>query len=47
MTPEQDKMVKYVFRGFGKDSSTFEIHDMMIGESNTRVFEVEYARKKK
>jgi len=47
MTPEQDKQVKYVFRNFGKDTWTLEIHDMMIGESNTKVFEVEYARKKK
>jgi hypothetical protein len=23
-TPEQDKMVKYVFRGFGKDTFNFE-----------------------
>jgi hypothetical protein len=46
MTPEQDKMVKYVFRGFGKDSSTFEIHDMMIGESNTKVVEIVAKRKK-
>lgn len=47
MTPEQDKQVKYVYRNFGQDKWTLEIHDMMIGESNTRVFEVEYARKKK
>jgi hypothetical protein len=46
MTPEQDKMVKYVFRSFGKDTHTFEVHDMMIGESNTKVVEIEYTRKK-
>ena len=45
-TPEQDKQVKYVYRGFGKDKFTFEVHDMMIGESNTKVVEYEYARKK-
>ena len=47
MTPEQDKQVKYVYRNFGQDKWTLEIHDMMIGESNTKVFEVEYRRKKK
>jgi hypothetical protein len=46
MTPEQDKMVKYVFRGFGKDSSTFEVHDMMIGETNTKVVEIAAKRTK-
>lgn len=46
MTPEQDKQVKYVYRGFGADTLRFEVHDMMIGESNTRVVEVEYARKR-
>ena len=46
MTPEQDKQVKYVYRGFGKDRSVLEVHDMMIGESNTRVFEIESVRKK-
>jgi len=47
MTPEQDKQVKYVYRNYGQDVWTLEIHDMMIGESNTKVFEVEYHRKKK
>jgi len=46
MTPEQDKTVKYVYRGFGKDAFTFEIHDMMIGESNTKVVELGFTRKK-
>jgi hypothetical protein len=46
MTPEQDKQVKYVFRGFGKDKCTLEIHDMMIGETNTKVVEFESVRKK-
>lgn len=46
MTPEQDKMVKYVFRGFGQGKFVFEVHDMMIGESNTKVVEFEYVRKK-
>ena len=46
MTPEQDKQVKYVYRGFGKDTFTLEVHDMMIGESNTKVLEFVYTRKK-
>ncbi len=45
-TPEQDKMVKYVYRGFGKDAFVFEVHDMMIGESNTKVIEIAFTRKK-
>jgi hypothetical protein len=45
MTPEQDKYVRYIFRGFGKDSFTFEIHDMMIGESNTKVIEMAFTRR--
>ena len=45
-TPEQDKTVRYIYRGFGQDKWTLEIHDMMIGESNTKVLEYEYARKK-
>jgi hypothetical protein len=47
MTPEQDKQVKCVYRGFGKDKFVLEVHDMMIGESNTKVLEYEYVRKKK
>lgn len=46
MTPEQDKQVKYVYRGFGQDKWVLEVHDMMIGESNTKVLEFEYVRKK-
>jgi len=46
MTPESDKIVKYAYRNFGQDTWTFEVHDMMIGESNTKVLEFEYARKK-
>ncbi len=46
MTPEQDKQVRYVYRGFGQDRFTLEVHDMMIGESNTKVLEFEYARRK-
>jgi len=45
-TPEQDKLVRYIYRGFGKDKCTMEVHDMMIGESNTKVVEYEFTRKK-
>jgi len=38
--------VRYIYRGFGQDKWTLEVHDMMIGESNTKVLEFEYARKK-
>ncbi len=46
MTPEQDKQVKYVYRGFGQDKFVLEVHDMMIGETNTKVLEFEYSRRK-
>jgi hypothetical protein len=46
MTPEQDKQVKYVLRGYGKDHFVLEVHDMMIGETNTKVLEFEYRRRK-
>lgn len=46
MTPEQDKQVKYVYRGFGQDNFVLEVHDMMIGESNTKVLEFAYVRRK-
>ena len=46
MTPEQDKQVKYVFRNFGQDQFVLEVHDMMIGESNTKVLEFAYTRRK-
>src|SRR5262249_24099593 len=46
MTPEQDKQVKYVFRNYGKDKWALEIHDRMMGETNTKVLEFELPRKK-
>lgn len=46
MTPEQDKQVKYVYRGFGQDTCTFEVHDMMIGEPDTKVLEFRMTRRK-
>jgi hypothetical protein len=46
MTGENDKTVKYVYRLTGPDRFIFELHDMAIGESNTKVMEMEYTRKK-
>lgn len=46
MTGENDKMCKYVWRFEGKDKYTFEVHDMAIGETNTKVFEILHTRKK-
>ncbi len=45
-TPESDKCVKYVYRNFGQDTWQFEVHDMMIGEENTKVAEFEFKRVK-
>jgi hypothetical protein len=46
MTGEVGKMVKYVWRLEGADKVTFEVHDLAIGESNTKVITVVYTRKK-
>jgi hypothetical protein len=45
-TGERDKPVKYVYRGEGPDKHVFEIHDLVIGEPNTKVMEAVYTRKK-
>ena len=45
-TPEQDKEVRYIWRGFGQDKCTIEVHDMMIGETDTKVVTFEFTRKK-
>jgi len=45
-TGERDKPIKYVYRFEGPDKHVFEIHDLTIGEPNTRVMEVTYTRKK-
>jgi hypothetical protein len=47
MTGEHDKTVKYVYRMHGRNSYTFEIHDMTIPEPNTKVVEIVYTRKAK
>jgi hypothetical protein len=43
---EHDKHVKYVWRLVDKDKMTFEVHDLAIGDSNTKVIEINYTRKK-
>jgi uncharacterized protein DUF1579 len=46
ITDEQDKPVKYVWRLLSPDRQIFEVHDLAIGETNTKVIEVEYTKKK-
>lgn len=46
MSNEHDKHVKYVWRLVDKDHLVFEIHDLAIGEGNTKVIEIGYTRKK-
>ncbi len=47
MTGEHDKTVKYVTRIISKDKHIFEIHDLAIGEPNTKIVEITYTRNKK
>jgi hypothetical protein len=44
LTGEHDKMVKYVWRFPSKDKMVLEIHDLPIGENNTKVLEFAYTR---
>jgi hypothetical protein len=44
LTGEHDKMCKYVWRFPSKDKMVFEVHDLPIGEQNTKVIEVTYTR---
>jgi len=46
MTGENGKNVKYVWRIVNNDKNIFEIHDLNIGEPNTKVVEIVYSRKK-
>jgi hypothetical protein len=46
LTGENDKEVKFVYRWKDADHFSFEIHDLAIGESNTMVIEIQYARAK-
>jgi hypothetical protein len=45
LTGEHDKMVKYVWRFVTKDRLVLEVHDLPIGEKNTKVVEFTYNRK--
>ena len=44
LTGEHDKMVKTVTRFLSADKIVMEIHDLAIGEDNTKVLEVTYTR---
>jgi hypothetical protein len=44
LTGEHDKMVKYVWRFVSKDKMVLEVHDLPIGENNTKVVEIAYTR---
>jgi len=47
MTGEIGKTVKYVFRIIDNDHHVMEMHDMAIGEPNTKVMEITYTRRKR
>ena len=44
MTGEHDKMVKSVFRFLSDTEFVVEVHDLPIGETGTKVFEVRYTK---
>ncbi len=44
LTGEHDKMVKTVLRFPSEDKIVMEIHDLPIGEANTKVVEITYMR---
>ena len=44
LTGEHDKMVKTVLRFPSEDKIVMEIHDLPIGEANTKVIEITYTR---
>ncbi len=46
LTGEHDKMVKGIYRFPSADAMSLEVHDLPIGEANTKVFEILYTRKK-
>lgn len=45
-TGEHDKMVKYVYRFVDADKIVLEVHDLPIGETNTKVVEFTFTRAK-
>ncbi|MEM6673345.1 MAG: DUF1579 family protein [Planctomycetota bacterium] len=44
LTGEHDKMVKYAWRFVSDDEIVLEVHDLPIGEKNTKVLEFRYTR---
>ena len=46
LTGEHDKAVRYTLRLLSPDRYVLEVHDLAIGEANTKVVEVEYVRRK-
>jgi len=46
LTGEHDKMVKSVWRFVDADTLLLEVHDLPIGEVDTKVFEIKYTRAK-
>lgn len=46
LTGEHDKMVKYLWRFESDDKTIMEIHDLPIGENNTKVIEIVATRVK-
>lgn len=44
LTGEHDKMVKSVYRFLSEDEIVMELHDLPIGEKNTKVVEVRFKR---
>jgi hypothetical protein len=46
ITGEHDKCVEYIWRFLSPDKMVFEVHDLPIGETNTKVVEIIYTRKK-
>ena len=46
MTGEHDKPIKVAWRFTSEDKMTMEVHDLAIGETNSKVFEIVYTRKK-
>ena len=45
LTGEHDKMVKGIYRFESDDKFALEVHDLPIGETGTKVFEIVYTRK--
>jgi hypothetical protein len=43
-TGEHDKMVRYIWRFPAADRMVLEVHDLPIGENNTKVIEITYTR---